>query len=84
MEKTIEERLKDLEQDVQFLMEKRITQVDVLPRAIKQRHLEANIIFFGLSTDRPDGSTEVQCWFSTDNNTLSIWNGTAWVSEVLS
>lgn len=64
---------------------KRVTQTDILPLAVKQRHIQGNIIFTGLATNRPtDGSTEVQAYFATDTNALSMWNGTAWVSTTLS
>lgn len=61
-------------------------QSDILPRTIKQRHLEPNaqIIFFGLSTAIPDGSSHVKAYFETDTNKLKLWNGTAWVSTTLS
>ena len=52
-------------------------------KSVKQRHVEANIIFFGTAANRPDGTTEVKAWFATDTNTLSLWNGSAWVEEVL-
>lgn len=64
---------------------KRIQQQDILPAAVHQRHLfQGLIIFPGLAADRPDGSTEVQAYFSQDTNVLSIWNGTAWKSVTLS
>ena len=49
--------------------------------SVKQGHIEANIIFYGLAADRPDGTTEVQAYFSTDTDELNLWNGTAWVQE---
>ena len=43
MEKTVDDRLKKLEDNVRFLMEKRIGQVDILPDAIKMRHVGEGI-----------------------------------------
>jgi len=62
----------------------RIHQWDIVNQAVKQRHLEGLIIFTGLAADRPDGSTEVKAWFSTDTGDLSIWDGTSWLTVNLS
>lgn len=53
------------------------------PRSIKQRHLEAWIIFSGLEADLPDGEKTEKAYFATDTNKLYIWNGTAWKSTTL-
>lgn len=50
---------------------------------IKQKDIEAKIIFFGLAADIPNGSTRVKAYFSTDTDALSLWNGTSWVSTTL-
>lgn len=63
---------------------KRVTQVDIVPGAVKQRHIEALIIFTGVLANLPDGSTEVKAFFATDTNDLYIWNGASWVSTTLS
>ena len=55
---------------------------DYFPRSVKQRHVEAWIIFSGLEADLPDGTTQVKAYFATDTNTLYLWNGTAWVGAV--
>lgn len=63
---------------------RRITQQDVVPKGIKQRHIDGMIIFSGLAADRPTNSprvTEVLAWWATDTGVLSIWNGTSWLSE---
>lgn len=59
---------------------------DLLPNSIKGRHLESNMyaIYFGLSTNRPDGSTHAKAYFSTDTGVLSIWDGSQWLSTTLS
>jgi len=53
---------------------RRIGQQDIIPGAVKQRHIEAFILFRGLEADLPNGSTEVQFYFATDTETLYIWN----------
>ena len=54
------------------------------PKMIKQRHVEDVVIKFGLIADRPtNADTGVKAYFSTNNDTLALWNGTAWVEEVL-
>jgi hypothetical protein len=63
----------------------KIIQSDIPPQTIKKRHIEDVVIVFGVLADRPtDSSTGVRAYFAMDNNTLYCWNGTAWVSEVLS
>lgn len=59
---------------------------DIGTGAVTQRHIgdEYKVIKFGLSTDRPDGSTRTKVFFATDTNVLSIWNGTAWKTTTLS
>jgi len=84
----IEERLKKLEKQVNFLSEKRITQVDVLPQVIKTRHMgEANrYIYFGLEADLPTGfnfNNSTLAYFAYDTDKLYLYNGTAWVSTTL-
>ena len=64
-------------------MRRLFAQSDAVRKSIKQRHLEANLIFFGLSANRPSGTTEVKIWFSTDTNVLSIWNGSAWTTHTI-
>lgn len=60
-----------------------VFQTDIPPKGIKQRLIEAWIVFSGLAADRPNGTTETKVYFSTDTNSLSIWNGTAWKSVTL-
>lgn len=61
--------------------DRRITQEMIINRAVKQRHLEANIIFSGLEADLPNGTSEVKAYFATDTNKLYLWNGSAWASS---
>lgn len=70
-----------LKKDVEQLKKSRL--FDPIPGSLRQRHLEAWIIFSGVVADLPDGTTEVKAYFATDTNTLYLWNGTAWVGEVL-
>ncbi len=61
-----------------------IHQSQIPPKTIKKRHLEDNPVVFGLAADRPtDSSTGVFCFFATDTDTFSCYNGSAWVEEVL-
>ena len=59
-------------------------QSDFLPKIIKQQHIDGLIIKTGLATDRPDGSTHIGAYFSTDTLVLSIWTGSAWATTTLS
>lgn len=74
-------KITELEKQLRILNTKRVYQDDLVNGAVKQRHIEAMIIFSGLAINRPDGTTEVQAYFATDTNVLSLWNGTSWVSE---
>jgi hypothetical protein len=79
----------ELKQLVRDLMENElkelISQFDVLNGAIKQRHIDGAVIKRGLAVDLPSNgdASKVYGYFATDTNTLYLWNGTAWVSEVL-
>lgn len=74
-------RIDDLEKQIEEIRSMRL--FDPIPGSIKQRHVEAYMIFHGLVADLPDGETQVKAYFATDTNTLYLWNGSAWVSEVL-
>jgi len=56
----------------------------ITPKMLKARHLEDVVIKFGLAADRPadGGKVNVQAYFSTDDDTLALWNGSAWVEEI--
>ncbi len=75
----LEKRVKELED----LIDAKRYQSDYANNSIKQRHLEALLIFTGIAADLPDGTTEVQAYFATDTNTLYLFNGVAWKSVVL-
>jgi len=75
IEKLIEEKVKRI-----------IGQYNVLPDSIKQRHVGEGVRYIrsGVASDRPtSGEKTGAVWFSTDSDTLNIWNGTAWVQEIL-
>lgn len=75
-----EQELKDLRADVDFLLQKRITQVDIVPAVIKTRHMgEANLwVRGGLEADRPtigEGTTNgYALYFAYDTNKIWVWN----------
>lgn len=62
-----------------------IRSLDIMQGEIKQRNLEANthVIVFGLSADRPDGSSYTKAYFSLDLGVLSLWNGSEWLETTL-
>jgi acetylglutamate kinase len=81
----VEAMIKDLQDQVDYLMHRRVTQADVLPDSIKQRALgEANrYILTGLEIDLPTGQlfgSSTSAFFAFDTNKLFIWNGTTWMS----
>ena len=64
--------------------DRRVAQWDILANQVKQRHIDGMIIFRGLAADRPTNTprvTEVLAYWATDTGVLSIWSGTAWLSE---
>lgn len=62
-----------------------INQFDVLNGAIKQRHIDGAVIRRDVFANLPTNGNNSKCYafFATDTDTLYIWNGVAWVSEVL-
>jgi hypothetical protein len=83
-------KVKDMERRVEILETRRITQEMVTPQVIKNRAMgEPNsYVYSGLAADRPTtgvqlASTGKGCsiFWATDTGVLSIWNGTAWLSE---
>jgi hypothetical protein len=58
-----------------------ISQFDILPKTIKQRHIDGVIIFFGLAADLPSGGTEVKAYYATDTDVLYLWDDSAWQSH---
>ena len=86
--KKLKKAIVELKREVDLLKQRRVSQSAVIPDAIKQRHMgESNrFIQVGLAADLPTGYLEgnsAMCYFAYDTNTLYIWNGSAYVSEVL-
>jgi len=65
--------------------DRRIYQNDIIPNAVKQRHIDGTIIKYGLAADKPTngGAVGVLGYFATDTGILSLWNGTVWLNETL-
>lgn len=83
-----DDRLKKLEQRVEKLEQKRISQLDILPGQIKNAAMgEANsYVAAGVAADLPVGTQVTSStifYFALDTNTLYAWNGTAYKSVVL-
>jgi hypothetical protein len=83
--------MSDFAERLSNLENARIHQSDIVPDAVKQRHMgEANrFIRSGLEKDLPiegegTSSNSTAYYFCTDSNKLKIWNGTSWVSTTLS
>jgi hypothetical protein len=75
-----------VEQMIKERISKVIGQFNIFPDQIKSRHIGEGIRFIrsGLAASRPtSGEKAGAVWFSTDSDTLNIWNGTAWVQEIL-
>ena len=75
MDALIEQRLNQLET-------KRMTQKDYINRSVKPRHVDGLVITTGLAADLPSGDTDVRAYFATDTNIFYIWNGTSWASNI--
>jgi hypothetical protein len=74
IKKTVKEVL--LENNIKRL----VHQSDIVPKTIKNRHIDGVIIEMGTAANRPSGATHTKAWFSTDTNVLSCWDGAEWVS----
>ncbi len=80
------------EQEINELVEKKVADIllrktrplihqsDLIPRTIKNRHVDGVILETGVAADRPNGATHTKEWFSTDSGLLSVWDGDSWVS----
>ena len=64
-------------------LQRRVSQREIVQKTVKQRHIDGIIVIKGLAADRPSGETDVQAYWATDTGVLSIWSGTAWLSETL-
>jgi len=80
----LKKEIEKLKEEVKLLRERRISQVMVLPRAIKRRHLEDKVIVFG-DDDRPtDDTTGISVHFNIATGVLSIWDNDEWLTTTLS
>ena len=72
-------------EEFKIKLSKRLHPTDIPPKSISQRHMEANanMIFFGLAANIPDGSTHTKVYFATDTGVLYCWDGSAWLSTTL-
>lgn len=64
----------------------KVSQLMIPNDTIKQRHVGEGVRYLrsGIATERPtEGELDGATFFATDTNVLSIWNGSAWVSETL-
>lgn len=60
---------------------KRIFQDNIIPSAVKRRHIDGTIITEGLAADKPTdgGAVGIKAWFSTDTGILYLWDGDEWL-----
>lgn len=78
-----EETKREVRNIVREEVQKIFAQADAVPRSVKQRHLESDLIFRGLAVNRPNGSTSCKIYFATDTNVLSIWNNVGWTTHTI-
>jgi hypothetical protein len=80
----LKKQVKDLTQKVEELTNKRIKQQDILPGAVKQRHINEGVMFIrsGPSSDLPvagEGTANGSAfYYDYDTDILYIWDGTQW------
>jgi len=86
----LQKQIDELKKEVEALKNKRIGQLDILPDAIKMRHLGEGSRFIrsGLEADMPtvgeSATDSVTVYYATDTEKLYVYNGGAWVSTTLS
>lgn len=85
---SLSSQISQIRDDVQYLMDKRLIQQDIVPDIIKTRHMgEGNrYMYSGLEANRPTGNlfgNSTTIYFATDTKKLWIWTGTVWVSVTL-
>lgn len=58
-------------------------QENIIPKTIKQRHIDGSIIISGLAANRPaNADTGITAYFSTDTGRLELWDGDSWVQYI--
>ena len=86
----LKKQIKDLQQKVEDLTNKRITQSNLLPDVVKQRHIGEGVRYLrsGLEANLPTSGEEPMqgsaVYFCTDSKKLKIWDGSVWKSTTLS
>lgn len=79
-----------MQKQIDQLKQQRVTQSMLLPASVKNRAMgEPNTyVFSGLAADRPTTGVQIEgtgvgcsIYWATDTGVLSIWSGTAWLSE---
>jgi len=83
-------QIQELKDIVTQLEHSRVSQTNIEPDAVKQRHVGEGVRFIrsGLAADRPtsgEGTTSGSAmYWATDTFVLSIWTGSAWKTTTLS
>ena len=83
--KQLEKDLKEIKDKITLIEQRRTGQQMILPDAVKMRHVGEGVRYVrsGLEADKPtEGEEPLQgaaTYFSTDIDTLWIWNGDSWV-----
>ena len=81
-----EDEKREMKRIIQDELRGIIGQFDILPDMVKQRHVGEGVRFIrsGTAANRPtSGEKAGAVYFSTDSDTLNIWNGVNWVQEIL-
>ena len=76
----------EIERLIEEKVKKTISQYSAFPDSIKQRHVGEGVRYIraGTAANRPtSGEKAGAVWFSSDTDTLNIWNGVSWVQEIL-
>lgn len=85
-----DERVKKIEDQLKLMNTQRITQGQIVPDAVKSRHIGEGVRFIraGLEADLPTSGEDVlqgqPLYWCTDTFKLKIWTGSAWKSVTLS
>lgn len=83
-----EKNIDKLKQETSFLKQKRVSQTEIIPGAVKARHIGEGPRFTrsGLEADLPESGENATdsnaVYYATDTDTYYIWNGTAWTPQV--
>jgi len=85
----IKDEFKRLNDRVEFLESKRLTQQDFLPDVVKMRMIGEGVRYIrsGLEADLPIAESPMQgssVYWATDTGKLYIYDGSAWLSTTLS